>query len=752
MVFKPADAARLLAEMGRLCAICKLRHAVQLHHIVPREQGGSDDISNAIPLCPNCHNEVHATSGPGRVTRRYSVAELHEHLRIVKDASRQPRDELPHRSAATVETTSHSRITSIPHLRNPYFEGRDDVLAQVGGPRSGLHQYALTGVAGEGKTQIAIEYSYRAQSQFDIVWWLRAERSEVLLEDYVALGRRIGVPDRPSADAVAAATRQRLQDGDRSWLLVFDNAVAPAGLTEFIPHGGDGRVIITSRSRHWESVAEVIELDPLHSEDAVRLLLRRTGRADATSAGAVAVRLGYLALALDQAAAYMYVSGVSFGAYAGLLEERGLGQWTSGARLDYDLTLETVWEQSLSQLNADDELAATVLEWSAYLSAEGIPRELFTRPPEADFGLASEDRLVRATKSLGDYSLVRLRADSWTLHRLVQSFVRTRSSSRARQILEAVSSAINAHFPRRPEEPGAWDLCGRLLPHVLSVVRHAQEHGAAILALARASDRAGIFLNARASYGAAQQILRTATGSFEACGDIAGLAGALTHLARVERNLGDLDGALHRAGDACTRLEAQESGPQRDVELAAALTMLARIHSDLGRPDLARGPAENAFMLIDGNAGADPADLSSTFNHFGRLLLDAGEWDRAEIVLRRALAVDQEHHAGNHPHMAWTLDNLGMVLYAKGLRSEGQELVRRALSIEEAVNGRDHPRVAWSLVSLAAIVRDDDPRQAEALLSRALRIESENYGDEHLRTVQTRSALAVLRGDSTAAA
>lgn len=65
--FRPQDVEELLARTGRMCAICKGRHRVQLHHITPVSGGGTDEIDNAIPLCPNCHDEVHSPYAPGRV-------------------------------------------------------------------------------------------------------------------------------------------------------------------------------------------------------------------------------------------------------------------------------------------------------------------------------------------------------------------------------------------------------------------------------------------------------------------------------------------------------------------------------------------------------------------------------------------------------------------------------------------------------------------------------------------------------------
>lgn len=79
MPFKKSEVEDLLAATGRRCCICTKPHRVQVHHIVPASEGGADEIENAIPLCPNCHDEVHIAYAAGRVTRTYSPDELRRH-------------------------------------------------------------------------------------------------------------------------------------------------------------------------------------------------------------------------------------------------------------------------------------------------------------------------------------------------------------------------------------------------------------------------------------------------------------------------------------------------------------------------------------------------------------------------------------------------------------------------------------------------------------------------------------------------
>jgi hypothetical protein len=84
MGFDKNEIDRLLADCGRRCCICGHLHAVQVHHIKPKEKGGTDDIENGIPLCPNCHDAVHTDYSSGKTTKIYSEQELklHRHRTI----------------------------------------------------------------------------------------------------------------------------------------------------------------------------------------------------------------------------------------------------------------------------------------------------------------------------------------------------------------------------------------------------------------------------------------------------------------------------------------------------------------------------------------------------------------------------------------------------------------------------------------------------------------------------------------------
>ena len=62
MTFPRDQVSELLARRHRRCCVCHRFCGVKIEtdHIKPKEQGGGDSIENAIPVCFECHAEIHS--------------------------------------------------------------------------------------------------------------------------------------------------------------------------------------------------------------------------------------------------------------------------------------------------------------------------------------------------------------------------------------------------------------------------------------------------------------------------------------------------------------------------------------------------------------------------------------------------------------------------------------------------------------------------------------------------------------------
>jgi hypothetical protein len=49
---------------------------LQVHHIIEKNQGGTDDLDNLIAICVSCHSDVHTET---KLTRRFTTKELKLH-------------------------------------------------------------------------------------------------------------------------------------------------------------------------------------------------------------------------------------------------------------------------------------------------------------------------------------------------------------------------------------------------------------------------------------------------------------------------------------------------------------------------------------------------------------------------------------------------------------------------------------------------------------------------------------------------
>ena len=107
-------------------------------------------------------------------------------------------------------------IWNIPLRRNPNFTGRDDYLLKLESElKSGSHAaltQAISGMGGIGKTQIAIEYAYRYSTNYQAIWWIRAEDERTLAADYAAFAIGADLPEKDIPE------EQFVIDAVQNWL------------------------------------------------------------------------------------------------------------------------------------------------------------------------------------------------------------------------------------------------------------------------------------------------------------------------------------------------------------------------------------------------------------------------------------------------------------------------------------------------------------------------------------------------------
>lgn len=83
MAFPRDEVSKLLAECHRRCCICHRFCGVKMEtdHINPKakDDGGSDSIENAIPVCFECHAEIHSYNPKHPRGRKFTPEELRHH-------------------------------------------------------------------------------------------------------------------------------------------------------------------------------------------------------------------------------------------------------------------------------------------------------------------------------------------------------------------------------------------------------------------------------------------------------------------------------------------------------------------------------------------------------------------------------------------------------------------------------------------------------------------------------------------------
>lgn len=440
-----------------------------------------------------------------REGKHYSLFAGHHNLirTVFHDLELSPSDKANNLPYASIGSLFKGRDEFLEKLRQTLGEaghrGARRAAAITGAPAAAVH-----GLGGIGKTRAAVEYAHRYWDEYTALLFVVADSSANLDAQLARLtgATVLNLPEkdeREQAKQVAAVVRWLQRNP--GWLLILDNVdseEAAKAVEELLGRlSGSGQVVITSRLSRWGGEVEPLDLDLLSEEAAVQFLLestdtqRRKEPDDATRAGEIALELGQLALALEQAAASINARHWNFARYQSMWREnrdRMLREHDTLVQ-HYPKSVAITWLTSFEQLSENGRRLLRVLAW---LAPDPIPRSLleagggpFAAEREEEVPKEQQPELVlEAEDALADietYSLATSSKDklSFSIHRLVQDVTRRNTpEAEIRAVLAAALRWVSDGFePEADVRVPYLPAFAPLIPHAKAVADHAESRG-----------------------------------------------------------------------------------------------------------------------------------------------------------------------------------------------------------------------------------------------------------------------------------
>ncbi|KUM55983.1 hypothetical protein ACN42_g11249, partial [Penicillium freii] len=667
--------------------------------------------------------------------------------------------------------------STVPFKRDSTFVGREAEISTIKEKHGMIGQrherVALVGLAGVGKTQTAIEYSYRVREATPDIWvfWIHASNAARLEEGYHEIATVAEIPGRddPNINILQLVYQWLRKPQNGSWLMVLDNADdhgiffnatesnERGPLERFLPQAAHGSILVTSRNglaarNLVGSDGHMIDVQPMNEEESLALLqVRIPAPQSREDEKALVQALEYIPLAITQAGSYIANRSplITVSTYLRLFHESESkrtrllqNEDSTDLRRDPSIryTVITTWQISFEQIRQERPAATDLLALMSMFDRQGIPEDL-VRESEQD-ELDFHDALV----PLLNYSLIQLEINErlFDMHRLVQLSVRAWLEMHQQLYSwQAKSRGILARvFPDGNYE--SWTTCRSLLAHAKSVLNSICDlEGEDRLNTATLLSNCGWFLDLQGAYKEAEAMYRQA---LEAREKVFGrehpdTLGCVSNLGSVLGRQGKYEEAeaMHRRA-----LEAREKvfGGEH-LSTLTSVNNLGLVLDKQGKYEEVEAMHRRDLEWSEKVVGREHPHTLTSVNNLASVFSRQGKYEEAEAMHRRVLETREKVFGREHPSTLISVNNLASVFDGQGKYEEAEAMHRRALEGREKVLGCEHPSTLASVIGLGSVFsRQGKYEEAEAIHRRALEGSEKVLGREHPDTLASVNNLA----------
>ncbi|QRV95741.1 kinesin light chain [Ceratobasidium sp. AG-Ba] len=622
---------------------------------------------------------------------------------------------------------------------SPLFTGRQDAIDQIIACISkGDTQrcvFVLYGLGGSGKTQLALMTVQQTRGMWSDVVFVDAATHESAIAALAGFAKEKNVGEsHESALKWLGSQRER-------WLMVIDNADDPnVDIRPYMPSNNHGSIIITTRIKQHVALARGGDSDHRVSEmnpsEAMEVLLKAAKMKDAEISNAereeakrLLKNLGYLALAIVQAGAYIFSSGCSIARYYDMFARHHQKTLEKSSQLiakmdDYKKSVYTTWHMSYERLGTN---AQRLLHLMAFMHHSSIFEDIFKR---SAIGIRRYTPEVPATQDEKE-------AQAYVTECLTP-YLDSTGSWDSSAFLDTMTEILSYSLISYDKVNGEYTLHVLVHDWASTVINYplnaAIEHTGCLLAVS--IDYTDTIDSLKHKMAMEIHISRFLERQERPRANYASRFAEVYHRTGKRSDQGKMEKI---ALDG----RKTELGPENDATLNSML-MLAFVYQQQGRYQEAMMQLEQVVDIRKRVSGSEHSRTLIAMRTLASTYYSLGRYTDAQSLHQDILDTSTRVHGHDHPDTLNSMHELALTYQAQGRYDQAEALLLKVVDARKRVSGDEHPQTLASMNQLASTYyyqcRNDE---AESMQEHVVEVRKRRLGDEHPDTLITMSNLAL---------